>query len=195
MAFLHGVHVPHRKNTADREAVRLTDVKSVTIPTQMHIGAPEAPIVKVGDHVDVGTRITEGSARVSAPIYASVSGTVSSISDYRIQSRGGKGLINYRTEKFGKVAATIPIGDNDDIIMIASNGIIIRIFSGDISQFARPAKGVRVMRVAEGERILSVALTEHNEEEVTEKPEEADADAGVVEAEEVSEPETEVTEE
>jgi DNA gyrase subunit A len=122
-------------------------------------------------------------------------GRISSISDYRIQSRGGKGLINYRTEKFGKVAATIPIGDNDDIIMIASNGIIIRIFSGDISQFARPAKGVRVMRVAEGERILSVALTEHNEEEVTEKPEEADADAGVVEAEEVSEPETEVTEE
>ena len=62
--------------------------------------------------------------------------------------------------------------------MIASNGIVIRIFAGDISQFNRPAKGVRVMRVAEGEKILSVALTEHNEEEVTEKPEEADADAG-----------------
>ena len=120
-------------------------------------------------------------------------GRISSISDYRIQSRGGKGLINYRTEKFGKVAATIPIGDNDDIIMIASNGIIIRIFSGDISQFARPAKGVRVMKVAEGERILSVALTEHNEEEVTEKPEEADADAGEVSAEEIAE--AEVTEE
>ncbi len=116
-------------------------------------------------------------------------GRISSISDYRIQSRGGKGLINYRTEKFGKVAATIPIGDNDDIIMIASNGIIIRIFSGDISQFARPAKGVRVMKVAEGERILSVALTEHNEDEVTEKPETAEADAGEVSAEEIAEAE------
>ena len=116
-------------------------------------------------------------------------GRISSISDYRIQSRGGKGLINYRTEKFGKVAATIPIGDNDDIIMIASNGIIIRIFSGDISQFARPAKGVRVMKVAEGERILSVALTEHNEDEVTEKPEAAEADAGEVSAEEIAEAE------
>jgi len=105
-------------------------------------------------------------------------GRISSIEDYRLQSRGGKGLTNYRTEKYGKVAATIPVGDNDDIIMIASNGIVIRIFSGDISQFSRPAKGVRVMRVAEGEKILSVALTEHNEEEVTEKPEEADADAG-----------------
>ncbi len=114
-------------------------------------------------------------------------GRISSIEDYRLQSRGGKGLMNYRTEKYGKVAATIPVTDNDDIIMIASNGIIIRIFSGDISTFARPAKGVRVMRVAEGERILSVALTEHNEEEVTEKPEEADADAGVVDAEEIKE--------
>ncbi len=105
-------------------------------------------------------------------------GRISSIADYRLQSRGGKGLTNYRTEKYGKVAATIPVGDNDDIIMIASNGIVIRIFSGDISQFNRPAKGVRVMRVAEGEKILSVALTEHNEDEVTEKPEAADADAG-----------------
>ncbi len=104
-------------------------------------------------------------------------GRISNISDYRLQSRGGKGLTNYRTEKYGKVAATIPVTENDDIIMIASNGIIIRIYAGDISTFNRPAKGVRVMRVAEGEKILSVALTEHNEEEVTEKPEEATADA------------------
>ena len=103
---------------------------------------------------------------------------ISNISDYRLQSRGGKGLTNYRTEKYGKVAATIPVSDNDDIIMIASNGIIIRIFSGDISTFNRPAKGVRVMRVAEGEKILSVALAEHNAEEVNDKPEEAEPDAG-----------------
>lgn len=62
--------------------------------------------------------------------------------------------------------------------MIASNGIVIRIFAGDISEFARPAKGVRVMRVAEGEKILSVALAEHNAEEVNDKPEEAEPDAG-----------------
>jgi DNA gyrase subunit A len=107
-------------------------------------------------------------------------GRISNISDYRLQTRGGKGLINYRTEKYGKVAATIPVGDNDDIIMIASNGIIIRIFAGDISTFSRPAKGVRVMRVAEGEKILSVGIAEHNEAEVNDKPEEADADAGEV---------------
>ena len=74
-------------------------------------------------------------------------GRISPISDYRLQSRGGKGLTNYRVEKYGDVAASLAVTGEEDIIMIASNGIIIRIFSGDISTFARPAKGVRVMKV------------------------------------------------
>ena len=105
-------------------------------------------------------------------------GRISPISCYRLQSRGGKGLTNYRVEKYGDVAAVLPVEKDEDIIMIASNGIIIRIYAGDISEFARPAKGVRVMRVAEGERILSVAKAEHDEGEVNDAPEAADADAG-----------------
>ena len=104
-----------------------------------------------------------------------------------MQSRGGKGITNYRTEKYGAVAATIPVTDNDDVIMIASNGIIIRIFAGAISEFSRPAKGVRIMRVAEGEKILSVAIAEHDEAEVNDTPEAADADAGAVEPEIIEE--------
>ncbi|MBQ6884193.1 MAG: DNA gyrase subunit A [Clostridia bacterium] len=111
-------------------------------------------------------------------------GRISPISHYRLQSRGGKGLTNYRVEKYGDVAAVLPIERNEDIIMIASNGIVIRIFGDTISEFARPAKGVRVMRVAEGERILSVAKAEHDEAEVNDAPEAADADAGAVESEE-----------
>ena len=107
-------------------------------------------------------------------------GRISPISHYRLQSRGGKGLTNYKVEKYGDVAAVLPIEQNEDIIMIASNGIVIRIFGDTISEFARPAKGVRVMRVAEGERILSVAKAEHDETEVNDAPEEADADAGAV---------------
>lgn len=107
-------------------------------------------------------------------------GRISDISCYRLQSRGGKGLINYKVAKYGDVAATLPVTKDEDIIMIASNGIIIRIYAGDISEFARPAKGVRVMRVAEGEKILSVGLAEHDASEVNDVPEEADADAGAV---------------
>ncbi len=109
-------------------------------------------------------------------------GRISPISCYRLQSRGGKGLTNYKVEKYGDVAAVLPIERNEDIIMIASNGIVIRIFGDTISEFARPAKGVRVMRVAEGERILSVAKAEHDEAEVNDTPEEADADAGAVDS-------------
>ena len=110
-------------------------------------------------------------------------GRISKVSDYRLQSRGGKGIKNYRVDKYGDVAAVLPVTDENDIIMIASNGIIIRIFAGDISELSRPAKGVRVMRVAEGERILSVGLAEHDEDEVNDTPEAPDADAGVVEPE------------
>ena len=105
-------------------------------------------------------------------------GRISPSSNYRLQTRGGKGLTNYRVEKYGDVAAVLPVEENEDIIMIASNGIIIRIFAGEISEFSRPAKGVRVMRVAEGGKILSVAKAEHDESEVTDAPEAADADAG-----------------
>ena len=73
--------------------------------------------------------------------------------------------------------------------MIASDGIIIRMRVSDISTFARPSKGVRVMRVGEGEKILSVATAEHDEDEITDVPETPDADAGETGPEETPEPE------
>ncbi len=82
MAFkLKGVHVPHSKNTANCKAVRMTDIKTVTLPTVMHIGAPAAPVVKSGDKVFVGTLVAEQSGFVSSPVYSSVSGTVKSVSE------------------------------------------------------------------------------------------------------------------
>ena len=78
---LSGVHVPHRKNTAQMEAVRMPAPKSVVIPTVMHIGAPAKPIVKAGDKVAVGQLIAESGGFVSAPIHSSVSGTVKKVED------------------------------------------------------------------------------------------------------------------
>ncbi len=83
MAFsLHGVHVPHRKNTQDKPILRMAPPKSVTIPMSMHIGAPAKPIVKVGDLVKVGTKIAEAGGFVSVPIHASVSGKVTKLPDF-----------------------------------------------------------------------------------------------------------------
>lgn len=90
MAFsICGINVPHRKNTANMSAVRMTDVKTVTLPTVMHIGKPAVPVVKVGDHVDVGTLIAEQNGFISSPVHSSVSGTVKKIEDVVI-SNGNK---------------------------------------------------------------------------------------------------------
>ena len=82
MAFsLHGIHVPHRKNTQGKPAVKMEAPKTVSIPMSMHIGTPSKPIVKVGDTVKVGTKIAEPSGTVSVPIHSSISGKVIKIAD------------------------------------------------------------------------------------------------------------------
>lgn len=81
MRMLKGVHVPHHKNTLGTKAIRLPVPKEVEIPMSMHIGAPAKPVVKPGETVHVGQLIAEAGGFVSAPIYASVSGTVKRIGE------------------------------------------------------------------------------------------------------------------
>lgn len=104
-------------------------------------------------------------------------GRRSALSDYRIQSRGGKGILNYRTAKYGDVAAIIEAKESEDVIIISTDGVIIRTPISEISTYARPAKGVRVMRVAEDERVLTVASVLHDDEAATDHPDAPDADA------------------
>lgn len=91
-------------------------------------------------------------------------GRKSSFDDYRVQSRGGKGLINYRTEQYGKVAMIAPVTDDNDVIMITSDGIVIRTHADQISTFQRPSKGVKVMRVNEGEKVATISVVDRFEE-------------------------------
>lgn len=82
MAFsLPGVHLVHHKKTAGVDPVRMPAPSTVTLYTAMHIGAPATPVVKVGDHVDVGTVVAAESGTVSARIHASVSGKVAKLID------------------------------------------------------------------------------------------------------------------
>ena len=92
-------------------------------------------------------------------------GRKSPFADYRVQSRGGKGLINYKTEKNGKVAMIAPVRDDKDVILISTDGIVIRIPADQISTFARPSKGVRVMRVNEGEHVATISVVDRVEDE------------------------------
>lgn len=86
---LHGIKVPHKKNTADCAPVRITIPKTVTIPMSMHIGKPAKPIVKKGDTVKVGQLIGEPDGFVSSAIHSSVSGKVTKVDDM-ISSMGMK---------------------------------------------------------------------------------------------------------
>lgn len=79
-----GVKVDHHKNTADCEVVRINTPDQVVIPMQMHIGAPCVPVVKPGDTVAVGQLIGDTDKFVSAPIHASISGTVKAINDIKL---------------------------------------------------------------------------------------------------------------
>lgn len=85
--------------------------------------------------------------------------------DYRLQKRAGRGLINYKTERFGDVAGVAAVTDDDDIILISESGIIIRMAVSEISTFGRPSKGVRVMKLADDDRVISMVVTEHVEPE------------------------------
>ncbi len=79
-----GVKVAHHKNTAELEVVRIPTPSKVVIPMQQHIGAPCESVVKVGDEVAVGQLIGDSDKFVSAPIHASVSGTVTAIGDIKM---------------------------------------------------------------------------------------------------------------
>ncbi len=97
-------------------------------------------------------------------------GKRSEIDSYRVQNRGGFGLTNYKPDdERGKVCGIKVVDENDDIMMISSDGIIIRIRTSDIRIMGRIAKGVRVMRVSEDGRVMSFTRTEHEDDaEITE---------------------------
>ena len=92
-------------------------------------------------------------------------GRLSNPEDYRLQHRGGMGILNYHVEKYGNVAAIKVVDLDDDIILIADDGVIIRIEAGSIRICARPSKGVRVMKVNEGSKVITMARAPHDDEE------------------------------
>ena len=104
---LKGAHVPHRKNTAQMAAVRMPAPKSVTIPVVMHIGAPAVPAVKVGDHVDIGDVIATAGGFVSAPVHASVSGTVKKIDTILVSSGNNVNAITIESDGEMKVSEAV----------------------------------------------------------------------------------------
>ena len=92
--------LPHYKGTAGKAAVRIPVPKEVLLPMNMHSGQAAEPVVAVGDHVTVGQLIAREEGRNSAPVHASVSGTVKAIEPY---AAGGRKTTAIRIESDGKM--------------------------------------------------------------------------------------------
>ncbi len=101
-------------------------------------------------------------------------GKRTALDEYRLQARGGKGVATYDKTKFGKtgmlVGATL-VSDEDEIMIINSDGVIIRIRAGEITKSGRTTQGVKIMKVEKGKRIVSFAkvVDEENAIKPTEK--------------------------
>ena len=117
-------------------------------------------------------------------------GRLSQIGDYRIQKRGGRGILNYRVKLYGNVAAIKVVDPEDDLILISSDGIVIRIHADTIRECSRPSKGVLLMRVTGDSRVVTVARTARGDDEETAQPEDdGSADEGTETEEEKHEEE------
>ncbi|HIU47804.1 MAG TPA: DNA gyrase subunit A [Candidatus Avimonoglobus intestinipullorum] len=123
-----------------------------------------------------GIRLNEGDYVVGASVALENSqllvvtengyGKKTSLDEYKVQTRGGKGIFTYRiTDKTGKVAGLKTVTDQDDIMLITSDGVLIRMHASEISTFGRQTQGVRIMRLDEGVQVVGLARTAQEEED------------------------------
>jgi DNA gyrase subunit A len=95
-------------------------------------------------------------------------GKRTAVKEYKIQARGGKGLLTYdktKFEKTGELIGAMVVNDTDDVLLINSDGIIIRINAGEVSRLGRTTQGVRIMRVNDDANIITMAKAIREDEE------------------------------
>ena len=130
----------------------------------------------------IGIRLDEGNEVVGMEIVRDDStiltvtengyGKRSTLEDYRSQGRGGKGIITIKiTEKNGRVIGMAQVSEDDEIILITSNGKVLRIRAKDISVQGRNTQGVRLFDIEEGDKVVSFAKVVEREEEKEAAPE------------------------
>ena len=101
-------------------------------------------------------------------------GKRSPLSEYKIQSRGGKGITNYKlSEKTGLVVGIRTVTEEEDLLLISSDGILIRMAASDVSLIGRSTQGVRLMRLSDGVDIVNLATADKEPE-----AEEAEGESG-----------------
>ena len=163
--------------THDGQAIRFAESDARSVGRTSH--GVRAINLAEGDYV-----VGAGVAREGATVFTVTEGGKgrrSQLSDYRLQSRGGKGIRNYAQ---GSVAGVKILDDDDDVILISQEGILIRMHAADINVQSRYGSGVRVRRLAESDRVVTVARSERDEENAQAPIEQPDAAEPVTESDE-----------
>ena len=116
-------------------------------------------------------------------------GRRSELTAYRLQNRGGYGILNYKvSDEKGYVCGIKALGADDDVILISTDGIIIRFRANDIRVMGRYATGVKVMRLGEDSRVVAFTRTEHDDTaEISEVEQASEEEIAEAEAEEKNE--------
>lgn len=118
--------------------------------------------LREGDFVVGASQAAEGTALLS--ISENGYGKRTDVGEYSVQNRGGMGLKNYNiTEKTGRIADVAVVSGDEDLLVISDDGTIIRMDVGSISLLSRSTQGVRVMRVSDGAKVISIAPTAKDE--------------------------------
>ena len=128
-------------------------------PMGRNAGGVRAILLDPGDEV-VSMELDINQQRKMLVISENGYGKRTPLSEYRLQSRGGKGVATYDKTKFertGKLVGATLVDDEDEIMLINSNGIIIRIRANEVSTSGRSTQGVKIMKVDEDSRIVSFA--------------------------------------
>ena len=171
-------------------AIRLEERKIRSLSRSAH--GVRAIKLRNEDYVVGMARVREGATLLT--VTENGYGKRTSLESYRIQNRGGFGLSNYKVDDIrGHVCNIKIVDEEDDIILVSSDGIIIRILASDIRVMGRIAKGVRVMKVNEGANVVAFTRAEHDDSAETEKVEQlTEEQAKLAEAEAAEEEKNEV---
>ena len=176
--------------TRNGMAIRIEENKGRSMSRSAH--GVRAIKLRDGDYVVGMARVREGATLLT--VTENGYGKRTELDSYSIQNRGGYGLTNYKVDEIrGHVCGIKIVDEEDDIILVSSDGIIIRILASDIRVMGRIAKGVRVMRVNEGAQVVAFTRAEHDDNAETEKVEqlteeqakEAEAEAKLEEENEI----------
>lgn len=152
--------------THEGKAIRINEGQMRPMSRTAH--GVRAIKLREGDYVVSMARVREGATVLT--VSDKGLGRRSSLDSYRIQNRGGYGMLNYKvSDKKGYVCGIKVVDDDDDIIMISSDGVVIRLRANDIRVMGRYATGVRLMKLKEDTHVVTFTRAEHDDSaEITE---------------------------